>query len=51
MFTVGPCPFRGYISKSDRVRSGQLRVTSSGRSTVGDSHGKFVVEEYLEVGL
>jgi hypothetical protein len=20
MFTVGPCPFRGYISKSDRIR-------------------------------
>jgi hypothetical protein len=27
MFTVGPCPFRGYVSKSDRIRSGQLRVT------------------------
>jgi hypothetical protein len=24
IFTVGPCPFRGYIS--DRIRSGQLRV-------------------------
>jgi hypothetical protein len=28
VFTVGPCPFRGYISKSDRIRSRQLRVTS-----------------------
>jgi hypothetical protein len=26
MFTVGPCPFRGYVSKTDRIRSGQLRV-------------------------
>jgi hypothetical protein len=26
MFTVGPCPFRSYISESDRIRSGQLRV-------------------------
>jgi hypothetical protein len=47
------------VEVSDRIRSGHLRVTSSssGRSTrtskfsVGDSHGKFVVEEELEVGL
>jgi hypothetical protein len=26
MFIVGPCPFRGYVSKSDRIRSRQLRV-------------------------
>jgi hypothetical protein len=26
VFTVGPCPFHGYISKSDRIRSRQLRV-------------------------
>jgi hypothetical protein len=55
VFTVRPCPFRGYINKSDRIRSGQLRVTSEyGRSTrtskQGDSHGTFVVEE-LEIGL
>jgi hypothetical protein len=35
IFTVGPCPFGGYIIKNDRIRSRQLRVTSisSGRST------------------
>jgi hypothetical protein len=26
VFTVGPCSFRGYISKSDRIRSRQLLV-------------------------
>jgi hypothetical protein len=30
---VGACPFRGYIIKSDRIRSGQLRVSGSGRNT------------------
>jgi glutaredoxin len=28
MFTVGPCPFCGYASKTDRIRSEQLRVVS-----------------------
>jgi hypothetical protein len=50
VFTTGPCPSLGYISIK------QLQVTNnSGRSTrtskQGDSHGKFVVEEELEVGL
>jgi hypothetical protein len=53
MFTVGPCPFRGYISKGQN--SLKAVTSSSGRSTQtskqGDSHGKFVVEEELEVGL
>jgi hypothetical protein len=26
VFTVNPCPFRGYIGKRDRIRSRQLRV-------------------------
>jgi hypothetical protein len=29
VFTVGPRPFRGYISKSDRIHSRQLRVVQS----------------------
>jgi hypothetical protein len=35
VFTVDACPFRSYISKSNRICSRQLRVTSSscGRST------------------
>jgi hypothetical protein len=32
VFIVGECSFRGFVSKSDGVRSRQLRVSSSGRS-------------------
>jgi hypothetical protein len=37
------CPYHGYITKFPE----KLRV----QLTEGDSHGKFVVEEELEVGL
>jgi hypothetical protein len=30
VFTVGLCPFRGYISKCDRIRSERLRGVGVG---------------------
>jgi hypothetical protein len=33
VFTVDPCPFRGYRSKSDRISFKALTRGSSGRST------------------
>jgi hypothetical protein len=58
MCTVGPRPFRGYIS--DRIHSGQLRVKvvvmaeackQTSHFSVGANPGKSVVEEELEVDL
>jgi hypothetical protein len=42
VFIIGTYPFLGYISKAVRSRR---------TSKQGDSHGKFVVEEELKVGL
>jgi hypothetical protein len=46
MFTVGPCPFRAYISKRDRIRSGQLRVTVAAGARKQEDSSK--LEEYSE---
>jgi hypothetical protein len=49
VFTIGSCPFLGYISKAVKITNNSGR--SMRTSKQGESHGKFVVEEELEVGL
>jgi hypothetical protein len=49
VFIVGSCPFLDYISKAVEVTNNNGSSTRTSKK--GDSHGKFVVEEELEVGL
>jgi hypothetical protein len=46
MFTVGPCPFRGYISNHDKIRSRQLRVVIEAEVCKQDRIGTRSTEEY-----
>jgi hypothetical protein len=52
VFTIGPCPFRGYISKSDRIRSRQLRVAvaAEAREQVKQAVSSMSTEEYKKSG-